>query len=133
MSTRESVLISHGLCFFSQKYMCALHIYLHIINEIVNSIVFQQHIDITRYIYMKESGSHKWQNLMVKENLKIPGFHFYGTMKLFTKVVWLYCAKVFSFPDLKTSPCLVHTHVFGHVTVYVFFRAFAAEILFHLV
>ena len=31
MSKRESVLISHGLCFFSQKYMCALHIYLHIL------------------------------------------------------------------------------------------------------
>ena len=36
---------------------------------------------------MKESGSHKWQNLSVLENVKIPGFHFYGTMKLFTKVV----------------------------------------------
>ena len=31
MSKMESVLISHGLCFFSQKYMCALHIYLHIL------------------------------------------------------------------------------------------------------
>ena len=31
MLKRESVLISHGLCFFSQKYMCALHIYLHIL------------------------------------------------------------------------------------------------------
>ena len=24
----KSVLISHGLCLFSQKYMCALHIYI---------------------------------------------------------------------------------------------------------
>ena len=31
MSKIESVLISHGLCFFSQKYICALHIYLHIL------------------------------------------------------------------------------------------------------
>ena len=38
-------------------------------------------------IYLRQLGSHKWQNLIGLENLKIPGFHFYGTMKLFTKVV----------------------------------------------
>ena len=53
------------------------------------------------------SGLHKWQNLIISENLKIHGVHFYiyGTMKLFTKVLWLYFVKVLSFPNLKTCPC----------------------------
>ena len=42
---------------------------------------------IYMYIYLRQLGSHKWQNLIGLENLKIPGFHFHGTMKLFAKVV----------------------------------------------
>ena len=57
-------------------YMCIytyIYIYIYIYIEI--------------YVYLRQLGSHKWQNLIGLENLKIPGFHFYGTMKLFTKVV----------------------------------------------
>ena len=47
---------------------------------------------IYMYIYLRQLGSHKWQNLIGLENLKIPGFHFHGTMKLFAKVVLaLFC------------------------------------------
>ena len=44
--------------------------------------------DLSRssFFDLRQLGSHKWQNLIGLENLKIPGFHFYGTMKLFTKV-----------------------------------------------
>ena len=57
------------------------------------------------YIYLRQLDSHKWQNLIGLENLKIPGFHFYGTMKLFTKVVWLYFVKV-----LVAFPISRHAH-----------------------
>ena len=36
---------------------------------------------------MKQSGLYIWQHLIGLENLKIPGFHFYGMIKLITKVV----------------------------------------------
>ena len=45
------------------------------------------HTHIYIYIYLKQAGLHKWQNLIGLENLKIPGLHFHGTMKLFAKVV----------------------------------------------
>ena len=64
------------------------------------------------YIYLRQLGSHKWQNLIGLENLKIPGFHFHGTMKLFAKAVLaIFCEspslsqdKLNEQRDCKTSP-----------------------------
>ena len=59
------------------------------------------------YIYITIKVVFEYHLYIISENLKIHGVHFYiyGTMKLFTKVVWLYFVKV-----LVAFPISRHAH-----------------------
>ena len=91
---------------------------------------------------MYQTGLHIWKNLVGLENLKIPGFHFYGTIKLFIRVGLARFVKVLSFPKTswmsKETAKLVHdsTTFVGHIPVILklifilsFFICFAIQII----
>ena len=95
------------------RYRWAHHLCFLSMSDLSRSSFFDKYIYIYIYIYIFEATRFAQ---MAKfdwfRNLKIPGFHFYGTMKLFTKVVWLYFVKVLNFPNHKTSPCALRAPTF---------------------
>ena len=88
-------LLNKQLAIFYQPFITEyIYIYIDFIHSrllkiLTHSKIYMhmyRYIYIYIYIYLKQAGLHKWQNLIGLENLKISGFHFHGTMKLFTKV-----------------------------------------------